>query len=109
MAKDDSQLFGPIGNYEDYWLTQYDRREGGVWHSLHSVLEERQKHLDEQWTAETDSYASMIRHEYEGGGGLQGNSPELEAVREGAVRDGLRDLAWQRRLQELGHAQRGRR
>jgi hypothetical protein len=106
-------MFGPAGNFEDYWLNYSPPDTRGDWYSAESVLKaDRTRELMRE-SADSDSAASLLengspahctRHPLEmspgeRGGGSMGFDPEYTPVLEGILASGHRALAEQRRLE----------
>ncbi len=98
----DDDLFGPVGNFEDYWLgTPYvtPGSPPGVWVEVELFL--RALRQQEDYEPNRDSIEAMMDPDGERGGGLSGATPELRAVRNGVIAIGQASLDDQRRRARL--------
>jgi hypothetical protein len=98
---EDEQLFGPIGNFEDYWLgTLYDDHSSpGTWVSAERFLRALRKQEDHE--PNRDAVESLMGADGERGGGLVGATPELRAIRNGIISIGQASLDDARRRARL--------
>jgi hypothetical protein len=99
----DEELFGPIGNFEDYWLgtplIQRLQCREGTWVSAEDFLVALRKQEDHE--PNRDSIESLMGSDGERGGGLSGATPELRAVRAGIIAIGQASLDDARRRARL--------
>lgn len=84
-------MFGPIGNFEDYWLgTPTPRPEGEVWVGAEDFLRALRQQEDQE--PNRDAVESLMGSDGERGGGLSGATDELRSVRNGIIAIGQASL-----------------
>lgn len=97
-----------FGNYADFWLGQppgtnsfiTDGPAGvnNTWRSAELFLKDMRDAEVASWTSERDLAESLIKHDTERGGGIQGSTPEMQHFRSQLLSRGRLALEWERRM-----------
>lgn len=99
------ELFGPEGNFDDYWLgspstnTRLSDDEG--WLSAESVLRSSRRREERQWTSHRDMIEKILGDQpnaADRAGGILDISPQFQHVRARLVARGRLLLGAERRL-----------
>ena len=105
-----SEVLFQDGNWEDFWLGQPPGTNSFImggpatelglpgWTSIEEVLRHMRAHETMTWTPQRDLVLSLLKHDTERGGGIQGATPELQRYRSSLLSRGRKALEWERRI-----------